>query len=228
MTLADRIINFNNKLSLENIKLPNGIRAMNPFSEPQVQNITKEFYHKFYNDNNPRYFIIGINPGRHGAAVTGIPFTDTKRLKSALGITFNGKESHEPSSVFIYEVINALGGPEKFYSKFYINSICPLGFVVEKNGKETNYNYYDDKDLLKAAKPFILEKLKEQISLGLKTDKAFCLGEGKNLIFLKQINAEHHFFKEIIPLAHPRYIVQYKQRFKKEYLEDYLKKLIFY
>jgi hypothetical protein len=226
MTLADRIIEFNNKLSLENIRIPKGIRAMNPFSEPQVQKITKEFYLKFYRDNNPRYFIIGINPGRHGAAITGIPFTDTKRLKSALGIAYPGKESHEPSSVFIYEVIDALGGPEKFYSRFYINSICPLGFVVEKNKKETNYNYYDDNELLKAVTPFILEKLKEQIGLGLRTDKAFCLGEGKNLKFLTQINAEHHFFKEIIPLVHPRYIVQYKQKFKQEYLNDYLKKLL--
>jgi hypothetical protein len=225
LTLADRIINFNNKLSLEDVKLPEGIRSMNPFSDPQVQKITNQFYHKFYNNNNPRFFIIGINPGRHGAAITGVPFTDTKRLKSELGIAFQGKESHEPSSVFVYEVIHAFGGPEEFYSRFYINSLCPLGFVAEKKCKEVNYNYYDDKNLQEAVKPFMIEKLKEQIDFGLKTDKAFCLGEGKNLKFLTEINAENHFFDKIIPLAHPRYIMQYKQKYKQEYLNDYLKKL---
>ncbi len=198
---------------------------MNPFAETEVQRITKEFYHKYYSDNKERYFIIGINPGRHGAGVTGIPFTDTKRLKSELGIEHQGKESHEPSSVFMYEVINEFGGPEKFYSRFYINSICPLGFVKEKNDKQVNFNYYDDKELEKTVKPFIIEKLKEQIDFGLKTDKAFCLGEGKNLKFLNQINSEYHFFDNIIPLAHPRYIVQYKQKFKEAYLKDYLEKL---
>jgi hypothetical protein len=225
MSLAQKILSFNSRLSLEGITLPPGIRAMNPFAEPEVQRITNEFYHKFYNDDNPRYFIIGINPGRHGAAITGVPFTDTKRLQSELGIAYHGKESHEPSSVFVYEVIHTFGGPEKFYQSFYINSICPLGFVKEKNGKEVNYNYYDDKALMEAVGPFILEKLQEQIAFGLRRDKAFCLGEGKNLKYLKQINKEHQFFDEIIPLSHPRFVVQYKQKYKQAYVEDYLKKL---
>jgi hypothetical protein len=43
--------------------------------------ICSSFYQKYYADNKKRSLIIGINPGRFGAGVTGIPFTDPIRLK---------------------------------------------------------------------------------------------------------------------------------------------------
>jgi len=49
---------------------------MNPFREnPEALIVSGKFYKKYYNDNNPRFLILGINPGRFGAGVTGIPFT---------------------------------------------------------------------------------------------------------------------------------------------------------
>ncbi len=125
---------------------------MNPFKESgEAVKVSSEFYRKYYGDNKPRHLILGINPGRFGAGVTGVPFTDSKRLTGECGIAYTGKETHEPSSVFIYEMIHAYGGPEKFYQRFYINSVCPLGFVATgKNGKEVNYNYYDSKALTEA------------------------------------------------------------------------------
>jgi hypothetical protein len=47
-------------------------------------------------------------------------------------------------------VINAYGGPAVFYKRFFIGSVCPLGFV--KNGK--NINYYDDKELQQTVTAF--------------------------------------------------------------------------
>ncbi len=47
--------------------------------------VMQKFYYKYYNDSNKRKFIIGINPSRHGAGVTGVPFTDTKRLDNVCG-----------------------------------------------------------------------------------------------------------------------------------------------
>jgi hypothetical protein len=225
MTFGEKILHFNGNLSLPNRALPKGIRAMNPFDDPEVIRITQEFYHKYYNDYNERHFIIGINPGRHGAGITGIPFTDTKRLTAELGINYSRTSTHEPSSVFIYDVINAYGGPQLFFGKFYINSICPLGFTVNKKEREVNCNYYDLPELLAAVKPFIIETLKEQLDFGIKKDKAFCLGTGKNFKYLKAINQEFKFFKKIIPLSHPRYIVQYKSEEKQRYVEEYLKEL---
>ncbi len=223
MKMADKIIAFNSNLSL-NTKLPNGIGVMNPFMESDTATqISEKFYRKFYNDQKERKFILGINPGRLGAGVTGVPFTDTKRLNNECEIPFDGFRTHEPSSVFVYEVINAYGGPEKFYQDIYINSVCPLGFVIiDKKGKEKNYNYYDSAVLTKAVTPFIIESIRKQLEFGLRTDIAYCMGTGKNFKFLSQLNEQEHFFDKVIPLEHPRYVVQYKSKMMEEYVEKYL------
>jgi hypothetical protein len=167
--------------------------------------------------------ILGINPGRFGAGVTGVPFTDSKRLINDCGIDYKGKETHEPSSVFVYEMIKAFGDVKKFYGKFYINSVCPLGFTSSGNsGKEVNYNYYDSKELLTAVHDFAIENIRKQIEMGCETDACFCFGTGKNEKFLRELNSEQHFFKKIIALEHPRYIVQYKSKTKQAYIDKYL------
>ena len=222
-TFADRIIEFNKELDFTGI-LPAGVRIMNPFQEnPETLEVSSEFYRKYYNDEKPRHIILGINPGRFGSAVTGVPFTDTKRLQSECGIAYTGKPTHEPSSVFVYEMINAFGGPEAFYRQFYIHSICPLGFTTTSaKGKEVNYNYYDSPELTAAVYDFIIESLRKQLSFGIETDVAFCFGTGKNEKFLRKLNAKKNFFKEIITLEHPRYIMQYKSRTKDLYIQKYL------
>jgi hypothetical protein len=224
MTFADKVIAFNRQLTYTGKPLPPGIRIMNPFQEDaQVMRIVEAFYHKYYNDDKPRHIIIGINPGRFGGGLTGIPFTDPKRLQSECHIPYTGKVTHEPSSVFVYEVIHAYGGVEKFYEDLYINSICPLGFTsVDAKGKEKNYNYYDSPQLTTAVKDFIVWNMKTQISLGVNTDTCFCFGTGKNEKFLRKLNDEHQFFKNIIVLEHPRFIMQYKMRSKQFYIDKYV------
>ena len=222
-SFADKVIAFNESVHFEG-NLPPGIRIMNPFREhPEVPAIASTFYKKFYDDHNPRHLILGINPGRFGSGVTGVPFTDTKRLKSECGITYNGKETHEPSSVFIYDMINAFGGPSAFYSQFYIHSICPLGFTsVAANGKEVNYNYYDSQALTDAVYDFIIDNIRQQIALGVYTGTCFCFGTGKNEKFLRRLNDEYKFFGNIVALEHPRFIVQYKSKSKQDYIDKYL------
>ena len=224
MTFADKVIKFNEQLTYTGDTLPPGIRIMNPFKEyPQTMDIVSAFYHKYYNDDNERYIILGINPGRFGGGLTGIPFTDPKRLVSECHINYSGKVSHEPSSVFVYETIHAFGGPELFYKQFYINSPCPLGFTsIDNKGKETNYNYYDSKELIKAVYHFMIENIQKQITFGVNTDVCFCFGTGKNEKFLNKLNNEHHFFKKIIALEHPRFIMQYKSKAKQFYIDKYI------
>lgn len=224
MNFADRVIQFNRQLTYTGNPLPKGIRIMNPFREhDDVMEIVEVFYHKYYNDNKQRHIILGINPGRFGAGLTGIPFTDPKRLISECHIPYIGKMSHEPSSVFIYEMINAYGGPEIFYKDFYINSPCPLGFTsIDTKGKETNYNYYDSKELTEAVYPFMIENIRKQIDFGIKTDICFCFGTGKNEKFLRKLNDEHQFFGRLIALEHPRFIMQYKSASKQFYIDKYL------
>jgi hypothetical protein len=224
--LADKIIRFHKELIYTGEPLPPGINIMNPFRESaKTMQIVEAFYHKYYNDNKSRHLILGINPGRYGGGLTGIPFTDPKRLKSECDIGYTGKITHEPSSVFIYEMIHAYGGPEQFYSDFYINSLCPLGFTSVNTGREKNYNYYDSAELTDAVREFIVQNIKTQIGLGVETNVCFCLGTGKNEKFLRKLNEEYHFFEKIIALEHPRFIMQYKNARKDFYVRKYVEEL---
>lgn len=222
-TFADKIIAFNKSLDFKG-PLPSGIRIMNPFKENKnILPVSSAFYKKYYSDSNPRHMILGINPGRFGAGLTGIPFTDPKRLQSRCHIEYKGDSAHEPSSVFVYEVIEAFGGEAEFYNQFYINSICPLGFTsVKDNGKEVNYNYYDSKELTQSVFNFIIKSIKKQIKFGIITDVCFCFGTGKNEKFFQEINRQYRFFGKIIALDHPRYVMQYKSRLKQNYISKYL------
>lgn len=222
-TFAERVVDFNRNLVYRG-NLPDGFQVMNPFMDnPETMIVMKEFYHKYYNDNNQRRFIIGINPSRNGAGVTGVPFTDTKRLESACGITMKSARTHEVSSVFIYDLIEAYGGTEEFYSEFYINSPFPLAIVREaKSGIWLNANYYDDPQLFKMIKDFMIESLKKHIDLGLDTSEVFVLGK-KNAVFIEKLNKIEKMFDKVTVLDHPRYIQQYKSKGKELYIDKYLK-----
>ncbi len=197
---------------------------MNPFTEnPEAFATSTAFYKKFYDDHRMRHLILGINPGRFGAGVTGIPFTDTKRLAKKCGLHIRGVSTHEPSSVFVYEVIEAYGGVEAFYKDFYINSPSPLGFVkTNDKGKEINFNYYDSKALQNLLQDFMVAAVRKHIAMGIFTDVAFCMGSGKNYQFLRRLNDRHHFFDRLIPLEHPRYVMQYRSKDKKFFVDKYL------
>jgi len=180
--------------------------------------IATAFFQKFYNDAAPRRLLLGINPGRFGAGVTGVNFTAPKQLTQYCGIEHNLRMQSELSAEFIYDVINAFGGPEPFYKHFFIGSVCPLGFV--KGGK--NINYYDDKELQQTVRPFIVANLKKLLACHVITDKCLCIGGEKNYRFLDALNQQYGFFKKIVPLPHPRFILQYRRRQRDEYLQQYL------
>lgn len=221
MKVSQQVLSFYNNLDIPS-KLPAGIELLFPFTDKKVMEIISEFYLGFYNDNNERTFLIGINPGRLGAGITGIPFTDPIRLEEVLKIKNNFDKKAELSSRFIYDVIEAFGGAKSFYSKFYFTSVSPLGFV--KNGK--NINYYDQKDLEECLEEYIHKNLIKQIELlPTNRDFAFSLGMGKNQKYLEKINKKNRYFKEIIPLPHPRWVMQYRLRRKDEFVLEYLTKL---
>jgi hypothetical protein len=227
VTFADKVNSFNSKLKF-NKRLPKDILIMNPFREnPSILPVTKRFYDKFYKDEKERNIILGINPGRHGAGVTGIPFTDTVRLEKHCGIKIYEFNSYETSSEFIYKMINEYGGVRKFYSRYYINAVCPLGFTKPgRSGKQINYNYYDDKILADTMYDFILNSLQKQISFGINTDVCYCLGTGKNYKFLEELNRKENLFGKIVPLEHPRFIMQYRRKQLNNYIDKYLKALV--
>lgn len=222
MTFAERVISFNSSLNYSG-QLPEGFRVLNPFLDnPETMQVMKQFYRKYYNDNNNRRFIIGINPGRQGAGVTGVPFTDTKRLESVCGIKMHSAYTHEVSSVFIYDMIEQYGGAEAFYRDFYINSPFPLAIVRKtKNDKWLNANYYDDNYLFECVRDYMSDILVQHVATGLETDEVFVLGK-KNAVYVNRLNKKLNLFKKISILEHPRYIQQYKSKEKDFYINKYL------
>ena len=221
-TFADKVIDFNRNLYYSG-GLPDNFQVVNPYLDnPETLAVMQQFYHKYYDDSLQRKLILGINPSRHGAGVTGVPFTDTKRLESVCSIEMKSAHTHEISSVFIYDMIDSYGGAAAFYKDFYINSPFPLAIIRRtKEGKWINANYYDDFDLFAMVKEFMIASLKKHISLGLDTAEVFVLGI-KNLKFLEKLNNEEKLFDKMTVLEHPRFIQQYKFKEKQLYIDKYI------
>lgn len=220
-TFVDKVIQFNRNLQYSG-NLPDDFQVLNPYLDnPETMVVMEKFYHKYYNDSNQRKFLIGINPSRHGAGVTGVPFTDTKRLESVCGIKMESAYTHEVSSVFIYDMMAAYGGAGEFYRDIYINSPFPLAIVRKSKGNWINANYYDDKELFNDVKNFMIDSLKKHISLNLNISEVFILGK-KNAEFISKLNNEANLFDKMTVLEHPRYIQQYKSKEKDLYIDKYI------
>ena len=221
MHLADQLKSFYKNLSIPEVSA--GIEVLHPQKLDEVVAITSTFFDKYYSDSNPRQLLFGINPGRFGAGTTGINFTAPRQLKHQLGIEHSFKDQSELSAEFIYEMINQYGGPGKFYGDFFLTSVCPLGFT--KEGK--NLNYYDDVNLAKELEPYIVDAIKQQIKIFRPGRKCICIGGEKNFKYLKNLNEKHKFFDTIVPVAHPRFILQYRRKEKDDFLQEYSSALRF-
>ncbi len=219
-SFGNKVVDFYSSLQMDE-KLPAGIGVMNPYRDAPTMKCVQAFYTKYFSDAGKRVFVFGINPGRLGAGATGVAFTDPVALRELCGIDNAMGDKRELSSRFVYDMIAAWGGMEAFYHKFYITSLSPLGFIKD----DKNYNYYDDKKLQQAVEPFVVRTIRQQLELGAIRSSAICLGTGKNFSYFEKLNAKHDFFDAIIPLEHPRYIMQYKLRTMDEYVSKYVRVL---
>lgn len=215
-TFASRYLSFITDTGIP-LPLPDSTALLYPYEGDEVARVMDLFYNKYYSDNNKRIFLIGINPGRLGCGVTGINFTDADALKDECGIECSFTGGRELSSRFIYEMINFMGGTDLFFSRFFLTALSPLGFTCE--GK--NRNYYDTPALMDHLKPWLVESFSRQLELGAERSVAFSLGKGKNFKILKALNGEFNFFDEILPLPHPRWVLQYKLKEKETFLNMY-------
>ena len=190
---------------------------MNPYTDFRVQSYLRTFLDKYFSDNRERTLIIGINPGRFGAGITGVTFVDPVALADECGIPNDMPRRRELSSIFVYEVINHLGGPQTFYERFFVSAVSPLGFT--RGG--LNMNYYDDRKLERAVTPFIVSSIEAQIALGCRRDRVIVLGRGQNAKFLMRLNDQHRWFGAVQALDHPRFIMQYRRKKLDAYIASY-------
>lgn len=125
--------------------------------------VIKDFYNNLENikrfedkycKSTPKIVLCGINPGRHGAGKTGIPFIDFNSLSKLIeGVE---QTDSERSAAFFYDVIEAYGS-ERFFEDFFVTNISPVGFV-DRNGN--NLNYYD---LPEKMKKFVMELFTQEM-----------------------------------------------------------------
>lgn len=224
-TFSDKVLKFNDELSNIVINLPENYHVCNPFNsenKEKIKEMTQVFYKKYYDDNNKRYLILGSSPARRGTAVTGIPFEDANHLYELSGIKIDDFYINKSSSDFLYSVIEEYGC-EKFYKDFFMSFVCPFGIVrVNSKGNQVNCNYYENKKIESILYDFIVDSLKKQISFGIDTSICYCIGSGENFKFLMKVNEQYHFFDKIVPLEHPRFIMQYNSKDKDKYLSKYI------
>jgi len=202
-------------------KIPKPFEMILPFQDSMTQKAMSDFYMKYFDDSRERVFLYGINPGRFGAGVTGVSFTDPHHLQESCQIPNEWAKRKELSSDYIYRMIDAYGGPSAFYKDFYITSICPIGFL--KDGK--NANYYDDKKLEGDIHDQVIEWMWEQINFGARRDVAFSIGQGTNFKVFSQLNEKYKFFDEVRPLPHPRWVMQYRRKKLDTFVDQYCQEL---
>ncbi|GIT97256.1 hypothetical protein TSL1_00770 [Sulfurovum sp. TSL1] len=217
MTFSKQILDF--YFTMRNdMPLPNGVETIYPFDNVETKRVMETFFNKYYDDTRPRTYLVGINPGRLGSGITGIGFADAYHLDNYCDIASSFDKRVEISAAFMFEVIEAYGGVEKFYKDFFFTTVMPLGLL--KNDK--NYNYYDDLQTQTALEPFIEETLLKQLSFPQAKPNIICVGQGKNLKYLKAFNDKHHCFNSIEVVPHPRWVMQYRRKEKQKYIDTYL------
>ncbi|MCS7302957.1 MAG: DUF4918 family protein [Bacteroidota bacterium] len=198
--------------------VPCGITVLEPYRNSAVLSAISRFCAKYYDDPHPRIGIFGINPGRFGAGITGLSFTDPHALRFYCGIEHTLGNGRELSATFVYQTIDAFGGVKKFFRLFYLSALSPLGFA--RDGK--NLNFYDEPALERVVLPFIVQSLREQCDFPLYRHIAIVFGSGTVRRIAERLNSEHRFFEDLLFVEHPRFIMQYRRRRLSEYITRYV------
>src|SRR6476619_6409280 len=123
-TFAKRALRF--YASLASPPVPRGVTVMNPYTERPIQSYVRAFLEKYFSDNRERTLILGINPGRFCAGITGVTFMDPVALADECGIPNDMPRKRELSAIFVNKIITHLGGPQRFYERFFVSAVSPL------------------------------------------------------------------------------------------------------
>lgn len=198
--------------------LPDGVEVLQPYKDQEVCRVVHAMCAEYYSGQKPRVGVWGINPGRFGAGVTGLSFTDPFAVQNLLGIETTITGRREISAEFIQQVIEAYGGPHSFYADFYLSALSPLGFVADAK----NVNFYDSPELQSAITPMIQQWVTLQHQFGLQNDTTIILGTGKLQSFVEHNVRTQCSFGNVIYLEHPRYIMQYRRKQRDAYVEKYV------
>jgi hypothetical protein len=214
---ADFVERFLSTLTID-AQLPHGIEVLQPYTDPEVRRVVHQMCRRFYVGEGQRIGIWGINPGRFGAGVTGLSFTDPWAVAHDLGIETTLTGRRELSAEFISRVISAYGGPTSFYHDVYMSALSPLGFISHG----VNINFYDDAHLALLMRPQIVQWMKTALNAGVRRDVTIVLGTGKLRQYVERYVRSDVGLDQVIYLDHPRYIMQYRRRYVDDYVQKYV------
>lgn len=198
--------------------LPEGIEILYPYASDEVRRVVHEMCRRYYSSNGPRIGIWGINPGRFGAGLTGLAFTDPWAVENDLGIATSITGRREMSAEFMSKVVTVYGGPQAFYRDVFMTALSPLGFI--RDG--VNINFYDEPALEKVMTPQIINWIMTTFDAGVGREATILLGSGKLRNFMEKKVRQHVAVTEVIYLDHPRYIMQYRRSQIDEYVRLYV------
>lgn len=175
-----------------------------------------EFHKKYVQLNSPKIVMCGINPGRNGAGITGIPFIDTNSLSKMLPDIANPKT--EKSAKFFFSIIEEFGIDE-FYSNIHVTNMSWFGFYKLDNGTNVNYN-----SLPEEIQNFLIDKFVEEMNF-IKPDVIIPIGDIVNWELLYNLKKRDRINAEIAPrLYHPAYRLVDRNTYI-ETLTQYLNKI---
>lgn len=214
---GDRVAAFLTSLRFD-VPLPDGFAVMDPYRNADVVDVVQQFCRRYYTGDHLRLPVWGINPGRFGAGVTGLSFTDPYALRHDLDLATTIEGRREPSAEFVYKVVQAYGGPQAYYHDVYMSALSPLGFT--KGG--VNINFYDHPGLQRDIVPFVVDCMRRQTEMGLRADVCVVLGTGKLKTFMETHIRPVLGYAEVAYLEHPRYVIQYRRRFMDDYVRTYV------
>ena len=89
----------------------------------------ERFYTKYYSDTSPRTLLLGINPGRYGASLTGVGFTDPVLMEQKCGIVNDLEKRSKLSAGFICDVVDAYRVLKLFTEIFSLRPFCLSGYL---------------------------------------------------------------------------------------------------
>lgn len=213
MSIARQFVNIH-RTFLNDIESNSALADIALVPSDRFSKSLPNFCQKYYGNERTRVLVLGINPGRRGSGITGVPFCDGATL-AEFGIPSQSYDSRETTSQFMKDVINAYGGPTKFFEDFILSALFPIGLA--KQGK--NLNYYDLP--IDIVKPLAEKSLKEHSMLDVRKH-VIVIGSGKNLKFIQTANKDARIFDGFSPLEHPRFIEQYNRTNREYYIEKYL------
>lgn len=173
----------------------NGISMLEGYLDQS--DIMDAFCEKFYSNQIPKIVICGINPGRLGAGLTGVPFFDFASLSKIFpSIQRNDTEN---TAQFFFKVIEKIG-VERFFKYFYITNVSSVGYSKGKS----NFNFNKLPDNLQS---IVFSNFAKEIEL-IKPAKIIALGEAAFNGVESALGKNNYRLEK---LKHPSWIMQYKR-----------------